>query len=491
MTKHDIFEHMSYDSLIQLRGYHPAWRLMAADNAPFIISFLYKEFIFENNREVPEHVITGHLKSHMEKIPHIRENNKTAVDYLNQWADDNYGWLRRFYPLRSDEIHYDLTSAGQNAIEWIVGLKQETFIGTESRLILVFELLHQITQKSETDANIRIQDLERQKAELEDEIIRARRGDIKVLEPTQIKERFLQAMSISREILADFRAVEQNFRDLNRNMREKIAKWDKSKGELIGSYFSDQSEIYRSEQGKSFQAFFEFLMSQSAQEDLENTINYLAQLETVKEMVNRSGLDDISSDWLAGSRHVWTTVEAMSEQLRRYVDENYIEEERVINQTVKNIEANAISLNGNVPKGTFMTMDEISANIRLPFDRNLFTPPKKVKLDDDEIHYGEQSDSDEALYTHVSIDREKLLRQIKTSLLNEEEVTLAQIVEKHPLKHGLTELIAYLSLKENEINYIIDENITEMIIWINEDNDVVKAESPKITYRRNKEHNNG
>lgn len=44
---------------------------------------------------------------------------------------------------------------------------------------------------------------------------------------------------MAREILSDFRAVEQNFRELNKNTRQKIASWDKIKGELIGDYFSN------------------------------------------------------------------------------------------------------------------------------------------------------------------------------------------------------------------------------------------------------------
>lgn len=491
MTKSDLFEHMSYDSLSYLKSYHPAWRLMAARNAPFTVSFLYREFVAENKREISEHVLVNHLESYMQIIPNIQDNDKTAQEYLVEWADDSYSWLRRFYPINNDEIHYDLTSTAQKAIEWVIGLKQNNFIGTESRLILVFELLHQITQQSQTDPETRIQELERQKSELEEEISRAKLGEIKILGSTQIRERFMQAMSMSREILADFRAVEQNFRDLNRNMREKIARWDKGKGELIGSYFSDQSAIYKSEQGQSFEAFLEFLMSKTAQEDLDYTIDYLQGLEPIKEIINRSGINRISSDWLDGSRHVWDTVEAMSEQLRRYVDENFIEEERRINQIIKNIEMKAISLVGTTPKGDFMTMDKIAPTISLPFDRALFIPQRKVSLIDDEVNYGEQTESDEALYTHISVDKEQLISRIKVILQDEEQVTLAQVIKKYPLRYGLTELITYLTLEYDKGDHEVDENIIDPIVWTNDENQTVRANLPRIVYYRNGEKNSG
>lgn len=487
MAKSDFFEHMSYDSLSYLREQHPAWRLMASQNVPFTASFLYGEFVAENNREIPEHKLISHLESHMDQIPNIQDNNKKPLDYLVEWADDKHGWLRRFYPVNSDEIHYDLTSTAQQAIEWLIGLKQNNFIGTESRLIVVFDLLHQITQLSQTDPEIRIQELERQKAELEDQLKRAKSGDIKILEPTQITERFIQAMSMSREILSDFRAVEQNFRDLNRTMREKIAKWDKSKGELIGTYFSDQSDIYKSEQGKSFKGFLGFLMSKAAQEDLDDTIDYLRELEPIKDLIDSSGINRIAGDWLDGSRHVWATVEAMSEQLRRYVDENYIEEEHRINQIIKNIETKTIALGGNTPKGIFMTIDNITPDISLPFDRTLFTPPQKVEIIHEEIIYGEETGSDNALYTHISVDKAKLHGQIKSILRDEEKVTLAQVIEKYPLKYGLTELIAYFTLEKEEDACTIDESILDSICWINDNEQVVKADVPRVIYFRNKE----
>lgn len=132
-------------------------------------------------------------------------------ELLAQWADEEHGYLRKFYPANHDKVHYDLTSLAQKAIEWIASLKTESFVGAESRLILIFQLLHKIAEQSNQDPARRLKELERKKAELEHEIILAKDGVVKVLEPVQIKERFLQAMQMSREILADSRVVEQNY----------------------------------------------------------------------------------------------------------------------------------------------------------------------------------------------------------------------------------------------------------------------------------------
>ena len=241
----DFKEYMTYESLKNLREHHPAWRLLVSDNAPFVLSFFYKEFVFPNHRKLPEHLLISKLENHMELVPHIRDNNKQAKDYLVEWSDDSFGWLRRFYPKNEEEIHYDLSSSAEKAIEWLISLKPESFIGTESRLIMVFDLLEQIISGTQTDPELKLMELKKKKEQIEKEIELVQKGNIRNLEPTQIKERFLQASHMAREILSDFRAVEQNFRELNRDMREKIAKWDRSKGELIGDYFSEQNDINR------------------------------------------------------------------------------------------------------------------------------------------------------------------------------------------------------------------------------------------------------
>lgn len=41
---------MNHDDLQNLRRMHPAWRLLVADNAPMIISFLHGSFVAPNVR---------------------------------------------------------------------------------------------------------------------------------------------------------------------------------------------------------------------------------------------------------------------------------------------------------------------------------------------------------------------------------------------------------------------------------------------------------
>lgn len=477
----DFKEYMSYESLKNLREHHPAWRLLSSDNASFILSFFYKEFVLPNHRKLPEHLLISKLENHMELIPHIRDNNKRAKDYLIEWSDDSFGWLRRFYPKNEEEIHYDLSSSAEKAIEWLLSLKPEIFIGTESRLITVFDLLEQIVSGTQTDPDLKLRELEKKKELLEKEMALVKKGDIRNLDPTQIKERFLQATQMAREILSDFRAVEQNFRELNRDMREKIAKWDRSKGELIGDYFSEQNDIYQSDQGKSFDAFFNFIMSSDARTRFDETIETLKKIETLGNIVEQSGMEDIVGDWLEGSNQVWNTVETMSEQLRRYVDESYLDEEKRINQLIKNIEIKALKLRGELLKQNIQQIDEVKADIRLPMDRNLFSPPRNVDLLDEDIDYGIAQEVEDSLYSHIYVDQEKLIGNIQRELMQRNEIGLGEIIEKYPLKYGLTELTSYFALGQ-KVKLQSEDGQYEYIEYDNSESEKVRAKIPKIIY---------
>ena len=69
-------------------------------------------------------------------------------------------------------------------------------------------------------------------------------------------------------LLADFREVEQNFRTLDRAVRERIALWEGGKGTLLEEIFGERDVIADSDQGRSFRAFWDFLMSPARQEEL-------------------------------------------------------------------------------------------------------------------------------------------------------------------------------------------------------------------------------
>lgn len=110
---------IDYATLDALRRSHPAWRLLLADSAPLVASFLHRVFIAPNVRVMAQADLVEALE---DELYGLRERlgaedfPKPALEYLNDWAANERGWLRQFYPLGGDEPHFDLTPATEKAI---------------------------------------------------------------------------------------------------------------------------------------------------------------------------------------------------------------------------------------------------------------------------------------------------------------------------------------------------------------------------------------
>jgi flagellar motility protein MotE (MotC chaperone) len=459
---------MDYHALLALRQHHPAWRLLAAEHAPFIIAFLYDAFTKPNRRTLSQSELSGRLDDYLYNLRAALGEMafpRTAGDYLNDWVEDGKGWLRKFYPEGSDEPHFDLTPATEKAIEWLSSLEQKQFIGTESRLKTIFDLLHQMARGTETDPAVRIAELERRRAEIEEEIVRIRKGELDLMDATQLKERFYQVEQTARALLSDFRQVEQNFRDLDRLVRERIALWEGGKGALLESVFGERDAIADSDQGKSFRVFWDFLMSPARQEELSALLERILSLDPIAETRPDQRLRRIHYDWLEAGEAAQRTVARLSEQLRKYLDDQAWLENRRIMTIIRDIEQQALAIRNSPPEGDFTTLSDAAPSIALVMDRPLFAPPLKVRIVQQSIEVGGENVETDALFEQIYVDKAVLDARIRRALQIRNQVTLTALLAEYPLEQGLAELVAYLSLAADDNKALIDESHTQTVTW--------------------------
>ena len=480
-----VTELMEYEYLELLRKKNPAWRLLASPHASLAAAFLYQEFIAKNKRSVSETELSAKLDFFIYKIHEGHDDDllpRSGCEYLERWADDEHSWLRKFYPPGQDEAHFDMTSSAQKAIDCLLSLLHRVFIGTESRLLTVFDLIQQIVERSEADPVLRIAELNRQKEKIEQEIGRIEAGKVELLEETQVKDRLWQAFATAREILSDFRSVEQNFRELDRGLREKIAVWEGGKGELLAAIFEEQDGIAHSEQGKSFASFWNFLLSSSHQEVFEKNVEKVLAMSVVRNMDQALRMRNILYEWIEAGAHVQDTIALLSQQLRRYVDENFLKEERRIVELVREIEGRALQVRHQPPDEAFMEVDGCTPKFSLPMDRPLFSPPEQPEIRTDKISEGNADIAADALFSQVYIDKDELKSRIRYLLQVKETVSLGQVIAQHPLQHGLTELLTYLVIAGESDQGYFTENEEETVQWIDENGNVQRASMPKVCF---------
>ena len=429
-------------------------------------------FIVPNRRFWPGDELASRLDDHLYRLRGLRGEDaypRSARQYLDDWASDERAWLRKFYPATSDDPHYDLTPSAERAISWLEGLERRQFVGTASRLMTVFELLRQLAEGTEIDPTSRIVELEKRKAQIEAEIQQIKDGRLSLMDSTEVKDRFLLMADTARALLSDFRQVDDNFRSLDRAVRERIASWDQGKGALLQEILQERDMIADSDEGKSFRAFWDFLMSPTRQEELTELLTTAFALEPVQELAPDPRLLRVHFDWLDAGEIAQRTVARLSEQLRRYLDDLAWLENRRIMQLVREVEQHALAIRVRPPQAAIMTMDEPAPDLDLAVDRPLYTPPFNVRLttrlpDDQVVEI-----PTDALFDQVHVDKGRLAAQIRRTLQTQHQVSLAELVRVYPIQQGLAELVAYFSIAVEDRAAVIDDASSQTLTWLGEE----------------------
>jgi hypothetical protein len=190
-------------------------------------------------------------------------------------------------------------------------------------------------------------------------------------------------------------------------------------------------------------------------------------------------------DWLEAGEHTQRTVARLSEQLRRFLDDQAWLENRRIMDILHSIENQALALREDFPSGDFMPLAETSANIELPLERPLYRPPRKPVIAEVALDEGDAEVDTAALYAQVVVDRVELSRNIRQELQERTQVSLGEVISRHPLRHGLAELVAYLQLASEWAGTAVDDEAQEKVSWQTGIGSVRRASLPRIILLRN------
>ena len=306
------------------------------------------------------------------------------------------------------------------------------------------ELAGELRSRELIGAGRLLEELYRRRAEVDEEIERAERGEIIRLDPVGQRDRYQQFSRTARELLADFRQVEENFRRLDRNLRQQIAGWTGSKGALLDDALGSRNSIAESDQGRSFQAFYDLLLSHQRQAELTELLERLEGIEEIPEKDQR--MNHVHFDWIDASERTQTTVRLLSEQLRRFLDDRVWLENRRVLDLLRGIEAKALEVRDLREPAVTMEMDETGVTLGLPMERPLYRRGVDVPIESSEVAAGSGDFDDSALVGQMYIDRGCLVRRVWSTIGQHEQVGLRSVLEKAPLEQGLAELICYLSL---------------------------------------------
>lgn len=476
---------MEIDEIETLRRNSAAWRLLRADHAPLILCFLGKAFTEQNLRSIAASDLAGQLDDELAAVNEQAGEAmfpRPAKAYLEDWARPEAGWLRKFYPPGSDEPHFDATPAVEKAVTWVRSLPSRSFVGTESRLNIVFDLLRQLAFGTEADPDARLEELYRRRAEIDAEIGRVLAGDIPIMDTAAQRDRYQQLTATARGLLADFREVEANFRTLDRDLREKVALWQGTKGALLDDVLGSRNAITDSDQGRSFHAFYDFLLSAQRQTELADLLKQVHELPAIDDHDPR--MRRIHHDWLDAGERTQATVRLLSEQLRKFLDDHVWLENRRVMDVLRNIEAHALKLRDRPTDAFVMEIDAAAPSVTLALERPLYRPGNRAVLDSSIVGEYEVEVDVSALFEQVYVDPARLRAAVTRALQHETHVELPDVIAQQPLEQGLAELVTYLALTDPTFDTILDESHRQHVSWVDAGGGSRRARLPRVIFTR-------
>ena len=485
---------MRYEEIEEKLRVSPSLKFLRSRNAALMISFFDEQFKAKNEVALPYDYLIKELAFLIEQTHYIDEEDEAqpqtldamakAKRYLEYWTEEN--WLRNYIDESTKKVFNVLTKHTERVFQMLESLRDREFVGTESKFRDIFFKLEDIVSNSIVDPEARIAELERQKDTIQKEIDKIRKeGVVKTYENFQIKSRMDDVFRLTNELVGDFKEVEENFREITKNIYERQALQTYTKGNLLGYAFDSVDKLKESDQGKSFYSFWHFLMNESDQSNLRDLIEKsISAMEDRGLSTNDKYLRRIKTLLHSAGQKVLESNDQLGEKLSRVIAEKNSNENKKSRETIQEIRLMALQLSDvELPEDCGITL-ELEAQIFLPLERKL-AEGQIINEYDIQPQVAQQTADLKALtrlFNPNLIDRKKLAKNVKSLLADRPEVTLREVLENYPLEKGLSELVAYITLNDQTQKVRVNERVTEPLRFDEENNKYLEA--PQIIYHR-------
>lgn len=485
---------MDYQKLeIQLRS-APSLKLLRSRNAPLILSFLYSQFKEQGEISIQNEKLVNLLSWYLEDLNYSDEddeltafgtdNYERAKKYIESWTNDNF--LRNYMDDTEKTVYNVLTQHTERVFQMLDLLQERKFVGAESKFKDIFHKLKELVDNNTEDPKKKIEELEERKKKIDEEIRRIKRdGNVVKFENYQIQSRFEDVSRLTNELIGDFKEVEDIFKIITRDIYEKQSQYDLSKGRILHYTFDALDALKESDQGKSFYAFWNFLIDEDSQETLKTLIKQVSDiLEDRGIEHNNRNLKRIKSILFQSGRKVLDSNNLLAEKLTRVVAEKHLLESRRIREAIADIKQISLRLiEHKIPEECGIEI-ELGAEINMPMERKLGEEKIIPEFDIRPETFNSEADleSMKNLFNPDAVSTKELIRKIDSLLVDNQQVTLSQVIENYPITKGLSELIGYITLINNSGKYFVNEAVSELLLFDAEENKYLKL--PQIIYCR-------
>ena len=462
---------MRRDSIRTFFEASPTARLLRSDNAPLVLDFLHRVFKSGELISIGQADLRIRLQHYQEEI---HDTEPTLLPgpperYLTHWVDS--GWLQRFLEAASVEPQFQLTRYAEEAIQFVDSAvaRGSNLVGTESRLRLVIDTLEDIVRGASADPDRRLDYLKSQRATIDEEIRAIESGkSVHVYRPAQIRERFQNAIDLLRALQSDFRAVEERFQLIAREVQQLQSSGSDSRGQILGRALDSEDLLKQQDEGISFFAFVSFLFSPTQQAALRKNIEEIQQLAALADQhESLSRVRRMVPSLLAEAEKVMRTTARLSSTMRRLLEARAAAHRIRLANVLRDIRQQAMQLRGSDACKSIQLSVDAEAEVQSPIARTFWVAPQ----DFDSHQLTEQVIDPKHAHAMASafarlqrLDLRKLRGQIRELTQDGNEVPLTDLLQNLPERGGVVELLGYLQIAHDDSHSIDASRIDRITI---------------------------
>lgn len=276
--------------LVMLRRNHPAWLLLASRNGPLILAIL-KTLLDAHPGGIDFEEVVEHLTE-------VFADNANDAEF--EFGDDHAlsarrelrHWLKRGLIVeRNGQLL--ATDALQRSLQFLDLLEVQTMTSTASRLATVQLAIENLEAQLSSSQTGRAQSLKSRIEALTKELEAVKVGNFQVLDGHAAEEGIREIYQLAISLQADFRRVEDSYREADRALRQRIISEKQNRGEIVEELLGCHEELVQTVEGQVFESFHQQLVKSAELEQMKGRLRSILNNKNTERALERKQRADL------------------------------------------------------------------------------------------------------------------------------------------------------------------------------------------------------
>lgn len=275
---------------ISLRRAHPAWLLLASPKGPLILVCL-KTLLDAHSGgisfdEAVEHLAAVFADNANDSQFEVGDDpTLTARRELREWI------RRGLIVERNGQLM--ATDAFQRSVHFVEGLEDHTMTSTASRLATVQRAIDALCAQLSHSQDTREKYLQEQIEALSNQLAAVKAGEFDVLDGARAEEGILEVYQLAMSLQADFRRVEDSYREADRLLRQRIVSEKQHRGQIVDELLDGHEALIRTVEGQVFESFYAQLAKSAELETMKVRLRSILENENTDKALHRNQKADL------------------------------------------------------------------------------------------------------------------------------------------------------------------------------------------------------